>query len=98
MNRNLITMNLDKNTELSVKRVGKEIVACFGEDMIFMSEEQAENLLAYLDAQIHDKTETREYMVERILELEDFNFDMQSDLDEANDLVNSLEEALQEAM
>lgn len=98
MNRNLVTMNLDIKTELSVKKIGKEIVAYFGEDMVFMSEEQAENLLEYLDAQIHDKAETREYMEERVSTLEEEVLDLQSDLDEANELVGRLEDTLQEAM
>lgn len=83
MNRNLVTMNLDKNTKVTVKRIGKELVIYFGEDMIFMDEEQAEESLLQLDAELHDKTETREYMEERIEILENMVADMEENYEVA---------------
>ena len=69
----------------------------FGMDLcVFMTNKQAETLFKELDEKLHESTVTYEYMKNELSEKEDIIFNIQQDLDEANENVERLQDSLQE--
>jgi len=98
MNRKLIMMYLDDDTETQVRKIENVISFGFGDDQVSMSKELAETIFTQLDNQLHEPTITCEYMKNELSEKEDIIFDLQQELEDSRDLVGELETIIQEAM
>ena len=85
MNTTLITITLDKNTNITIEKSTKEIAVCFGEDMVYMSNDLSEKLFQELDKALHEETMQYDYIIKEFGELEDKLFCVTDDLEKATE-------------
>ena len=98
MNRKLIIMYLENNTETQVTEIENSITISFGDDQVSMSKELAETIFTQLDKQLHEPTVTCEYMKNELSEKEDIIFTLQEELDEAKQTIEMMQDNMPEAI
>jgi len=98
MNRKLIMMYLDDDTETQVRKIENVISFGFGDDQVSMSKELAETIFTQLDNQLHEPTVTCEYMKNELSEKEDIIFDLQEELDEAKQTIEMMQDNMPQAI
>ena len=96
MNTTMVTINLEENTQIRIKRYSKELAIFLGEDAVIMKHELANVLFTGLDNALHEKENTYEVMEKELSEKEDIIFELQDDLNEANEMIEQLEDIIQE--
>ena len=72
----------------------KQFAVCFGEDMVYINNDLAEDLFQKLDEALHEPTMTNQYMKDELDEKEDRIFTIQDDLDVAKDEIERLRDNL----
>ena len=92
----MVTINLEKNTQIRIERYSKELAIFLGEDAVIMNHELANELFTRLDNSLHEKENTYKIMEMELSEKEDIIFELQDDLDKATEVIGQLADVIAE--